>query len=84
MSGRRLQAGSARAGDTRTQAPVPYTTRLSPRARQVNGRGTAVMSSFCAALGMDAPVEVVNSRVRSRGGGRAKGGTPASPCTRDE
>lgn len=30
---------------------------------QVNGRGTAVMSSFCAALGLDAPVEVVNARV---------------------
>ncbi|GBF99220.1 indole-3-glycerol-phosphate synthase [Raphidocelis subcapitata] len=29
---------------------------------QVNGRGTAVMSSFSAALGLDAPVEIVNSR----------------------
>ncbi|KAF8072570.1 hypothetical protein HT031_000230 [Scenedesmus sp. PABB004] len=29
---------------------------------QVNGRGTAVMSSFGAALGLDAPVEVVNAR----------------------
>lgn len=29
---------------------------------QVNGRGTAVMSSFAAALGLDAPVEVVNAR----------------------
>lgn len=27
---------------------------------QVNGRGTPVMSSFAAALGLDAPVEVVN------------------------
>lgn len=25
---------------------------------QVNGRGTAVMSSFAAAIGLDAPVEV--------------------------
>ena len=31
---------------------------------QVNGRGTAVMSSFAAAIGMDAPVEVVNAMVR--------------------
>jgi len=31
---------------------------------QVNGRATAVMSSFGAALGLDAPVEVVNARVR--------------------
>jgi indole-3-glycerol phosphate synthase len=30
---------------------------------QVNGRGTAVMSSFGAALGLDCPVEVVNARV---------------------
>lgn len=29
---------------------------------QVNGRGTAVMSSFGAALGLDCPVEVVNAR----------------------
>ncbi|KAI8464154.1 MAG: hypothetical protein J3K34DRAFT_441386 [Monoraphidium minutum] len=29
---------------------------------QVNGKGTAVMSSFSAALGLDAPVEIVNSR----------------------
>eukprot|EP00879_Flechtneria_rotunda_P025260 GHRR01026833.1.p1 GENE.GHRR01026833.1~~GHRR01026833.1.p1 ORF type:complete len:246 (+),score=57.86 GHRR01026833.1:184-921(+) len=29
---------------------------------QVNGRGTAVMSSFAAAIGLDAPVEVVNAR----------------------
>lgn len=29
---------------------------------QVNGRGTPVMSSFAAAIGMDAPVEVVNVR----------------------
>eukprot|EP00775_Hariotina_reticulata_P009698 gene9698-9857_t len=28
---------------------------------QVNGRGTAVMSSFAAAIGLDAPVEVVNA-----------------------
>ncbi|GAX82793.1 hypothetical protein CEUSTIGMA_g10219.t1 [Chlamydomonas eustigma] len=27
---------------------------------QVNGRGTAVLSSFAAALGLDAPVEVIN------------------------
>lgn len=27
---------------------------------QVNGRGTAILSSFAAALGLDAPVEVVN------------------------
>jgi hypothetical protein len=31
---------------------------------QVNGRGTAVLSSFGAALGLDCPVEVVNARVR--------------------
>jgi indole-3-glycerol phosphate synthase len=29
---------------------------------QVNGRGTAVMSSFGSAIGLDAPVEVVNAR----------------------
>ncbi|GLC35625.1 hypothetical protein PLESTB_000186800 [Pleodorina starrii] len=29
---------------------------------QVTGRGTGVMSSFSAALGLDAPVEVVNAR----------------------
>lgn len=29
---------------------------------QVNGRATAVMSSFAAAIGLDAPVEVVNAR----------------------
>lgn len=34
---------------------------------QVNGRGTAVMSSFGAALGLDCPVEVVNARVRVEG-----------------
>jgi indole-3-glycerol phosphate synthase len=33
---------------------------------QVNGRGTAVMSSFGAALGLDCPVEVVNARVSKR------------------
>jgi indole-3-glycerol phosphate synthase len=33
---------------------------------QVNGRGTAVMSSFGAALGLDCPVEVVNARVRQQ------------------
>ena len=34
---------------------------------QVNGRGTAVLSSFGAALGLDVPVEVVNAKVRSAG-----------------
>ncbi|KAF5840700.1 hypothetical protein DUNSADRAFT_15795 [Dunaliella salina] len=29
---------------------------------QVNGRGTAVMSSFTAAIGLDCPVEVVNAQ----------------------
>lgn len=33
---------------------------------QVNGRATAVMSSFGAALGLDCPVEVVNARVSKR------------------
>jgi hypothetical protein len=33
---------------------------------QVNGRGTAVMSSFAAAIGLDAPVEVVNALVGGR------------------
>ena len=30
---------------------------------QVNGRGTALLSSFAARIGLDAPVEVVNARV---------------------
>lgn len=35
---------------------------LHAETTQVNGRGTAVMSSFAAAIGLDAPVEVVNAR----------------------
>jgi indole-3-glycerol phosphate synthase len=35
---------------------------LHAETAQVNGRGTAVMSSFAAAIGLDAPVEVVNAR----------------------
>ena len=46
------------------------TPRLCFPPPQVNGRGTAVMSSFSAALGLDAPVEIVNSRVGGGLGGR--------------
>ena len=55
-----------------TQAAGQLLTRASPGGPQVNGKGTAVMSSFSAALGLDAPVEIVNSRVRGRWAARSR------------
>ncbi len=45
--------------------PSPHTYAClctRPWSCQVTGRGTGVMSSFSAALGLDAPVEVVNAK----------------------
>lgn len=41
---------------------MPACLDACPAALQVTGRGTGVMSSFSAALGLDAPVEVVNAK----------------------